>query len=190
MKQVRCSAEAQANCSHTKSKAQVKSITALPMVSKQQRKRAVHCTMHNKWCVLFCRLVHNANIVQTVQESRPPADIHRLQVSQQHWKLTSDRTRVCSTAPAMLQSSMEGPSALNKKCPCSTGARLCRRVKAKAICGGAEVRSYSSAAVLLCSSKCVSDSPKPVCTPSGTLRHGVRLGSSAAVLQVKQQVCL
>lgn len=146
----------------------------------QQRKRNSHNTT-NGLCSFVCWCIMQIS-VQTIQATCPQQMYTGCRVSQQHRNLTSDRTRVCSTAPAMLQISMEAPSALNKKCPCSTGARLCRQVKTKAICGGAKVRSYSSAAVLLCSSKYVSDSPKPACTSSGMLRQSIRLDGSAAVL--------
>lgn len=61
----------------------------------------------------------------------------------------------------MLQTSMELPSALNRSCPCRRGAGLCGPVRDSATCGGVMLKSYSSAAVWLFTSRCVADRLKP-----------------------------
>ena len=96
---------------------------------------------------------------------------YALHPSWQEWRsftvvsgLTSDSTSFCSTAPDMLHASTDAVSARYKSLPCSTGAGLRKKVKENAIWGGAVVRSYSSAAVLLLSSRWLSDRPRPAYT--------------------------
>ena len=61
----------------------------------------------------------------------------------------------------MLHTSMELPSALYRNCPCRSGAGVCEPVMDSASWGGEMVKSYSSAAILLFTSKWVSDRLSP-----------------------------